>query len=669
VAGLAGGVAAAAMEWGLHFGSEALIGRVVGNASFAVFQFHWAVLVLPAIGGLVSGVVVTRFCRAGEGYGTGALITAFHRDFGDLPLRGPAIRAATAAGVIACGGSAGPEGPIAALGAALGSSCGRLFRLPPRQTRNLLLAGCAAGIGAIFRCPLGGALFAAGIIYSESDFEAEALVPSIIASVVGYSIYMALWGHGQPLLSNARDLAFGSPLELIPFAVLGVACGLATILLSTCLHGVERFVRRASWLPRWLAPALGGLATGATACLLPQVIDGRFAFIQQAMDGGGSPGGVTWWWLAGLFAMILVAKCLATSFTLGSGASGGLLGPSLFIGGIAGAMVGACFEAMFPGLFPEPLRRALIPVGMAGVLAAGMRTPLAAVVMVVEMTDSYGLVVPLMLVSATAYLVGHRWGLNREQVPTSSHSPVHGADAMIYQLKSSRVADLFQTDWKLTLAPESNLKEIVEQIEPGEQPTFAVVEDRSLVGVVSLADVGRIVATPDLGSTVIAYDIMRETPAKLFPDQSLYQALELFGRQQCDVLPVVLREQPNSWLGMLTRNQVYLFLKAQIAASKQHILQEHAGLKAIEEEAGLEQLLMAVLPAEGARVERLTIPIEMEGQSIRQSRFQSRYGSQVIAIVESDGRIQSPPDLDRPLSSQHRFLTIVGINQPTKLAA
>lgn len=123
--------------------------------------------------------------------------------------------------MIATGGSAGPEGPIAALGAALGSTCGRLFRVSPRQRRILLLAGCAAGIGAIFRCPQGGALFAVGLPYSEPDYESEAIVPSLIASVMGYSTFMALWGHGLPLLPNTQTLTFTSPSELLAFAVLG----------------------------------------------------------------------------------------------------------------------------------------------------------------------------------------------------------------------------------------------------------------------------------------------------------------------------------------------------------------------------------------------------------------------------------------------------------------
>lgn len=152
-------------------------------------------------------------------------------------------------------------------------------------------------------------------------------------------------------------------------------------------HAVEKLVAWASWLPRWLAPVLGGLGTGALACLLPQVMDARYAFIQGIMDVRFFGDGVTnWWWWAGLFGAVTLAKCVATSLTVGSGAAGGVLGPSLFIGGTTGAFLGAILEVLWPGTFPEPLRQSLIPVGIGGILAACMRAPLAAIIMVAEMT-------------------------------------------------------------------------------------------------------------------------------------------------------------------------------------------------------------------------------------------------------------------------------------------
>jgi CIC family chloride channel protein len=665
--GVAGGLAAAAMEWGLHEGIHLIVGRVVPTATAQVLQPSWAVLLLPAAGGLVSALVVLIMCSRFGGHGTMVLTRAFHRHQGELELHGPSVKAAAAVAVIATGGSAGPEGPIAALGAALGSTCGRLFRVSPRQRRILLLAGCAAGIGAIFRCPLGGALFAVGLPYSEPDYESEAIVPSLIASVMGYSTFMALWGHGVPLLPNTQTLTFTSPWELLAFAVLGPLCGLVAIFFGMSFHAVEKLVAWASWLPRWLAPVLGGLGTGALACLLPQVMDARYAFIQGIMDVRFFGDGVTnWWWWAGLFGAVTLAKCVATSLTVGSGAAGGVLGPSLFIGGTTGAFLGAILEVLWPGTFPEPLRQSLIPVGMGGILAASMRAPLAAIIMVAEMTASYGLIVPLMVVCVSSYVVGRRWGLNPEQVPTAAQSPVHSADALVYFLESSRVDAFLERDGNQVVPPTAGLGEIVRKIEPGEQPTFAVIDkDKNVLGVISMPELDRVISDAMMSRVVIAHDIMTPCQAVLYPDDDLYYALEMFRRENHNVLPVVSREAPHRWLGMLTRHRVFHAVMHQAEASREFIMREYAGLSAIDQEARLENLLTALAPTPTTHIKRLMVPLELLGKSIRQSQFRTRYGGQIVAIEEPDGTLQCPPDLDRPLETRHRLLAIVD-GRPTE---
>lgn len=659
--GVAGGLAAAAMEWGLHEGVQLVVGQVAPIASAQILQPSWGVLLLPAIGGLISAIMLVSLCPRFVGHGTTVLTRAFHRHQGDLELRGPSIKATAAVAVIASGGSAGPEGPIAALGAALGSTCGRLFRVSPRQRRILLLAGCAAGIGAIFRCPLGGALFAVGIPYSEPDYESEAIAPALIASVMGYSTFMAVWGHGVPMLPNTQTLTFTSPWELLAFAILGPLCGLVAIFFGMSFHAVEKLVEWASGLPRWLAPVLGGLATGALACLLPQVMDARYKFVQGIMDVRFFGDGATsWWWWAGLFGAVTLAKCVATSFTVGSGAAGGVLGPSLFIGGTTGAFLGAVLEALWPGTFPEPLRQSLIPVGMGGILAASMRAPLAAIIMVAEMTASYGLIVPLMVVCVSSYFVGRRWGLNPEQVPTAAQSPVHSADALVYFLESSRVDAFLERDWSQVVRPTAGLGEIIRQIEPGEQPTFAVIDaNQELLGIISLPELDRVISDALLSRVVIAHDIMNPGQEALYPDDDLYYALEMFRRENHNVLPVVSRESPHRWLGMLTRHRVFDAVMHEVETSREFIMREYAGLLAIDQEARLENLLTALAPAPTTQIKRLMVPLELIGQSIRQSQFRTRYGGQIVAIEEPDGSLQCPPDLDRPLETHHRLLAIV----------
>ncbi|MHC5001802.1 MAG: chloride channel protein, partial [Planctomycetota bacterium] len=556
--------------------------------------------------------------------------------------------------VISCGGSAGPEGPIAALGAAIGSVVGRVMRLAPHERRILLLAGCAAGIGAIFQCPLGGALFAVGILYSEPEFESDAIVTAFVASVLGYSTYMVVLGFEGPMLEGIDAFRFSSPGDLIWYAVLGPMCGITSIFFYWCLRLVEKTLVPRSRMPRWLLPALGGLATGGIACVLPQVMDGRFIFIQASIDGAlPLEGGAARWVI--LLLLVLVGKCLATAFTVGSGAPGGVLGPSVFIGGLVGALLGAVGHVVAPELCDEQLQAALIPVGMAGVLAAAMRIPLAAMVMVTEMTGSYGLIAPLMLVCVTSYVIGKRWGLNAEQVRSVADSPAHAVDPIVHLLESWRVRDLMQADWPFTVAPDSGLDELIGKIEPGTRPVVAVADGSSLQGLVSASDIGRIIEEERVAALLVASDIMTTRLVTIAPDEDVYTVLSTFCRVEHEVLPVV--DAAGRWIGMLSRRQVVDRLHEQLRRARVAAFREHAGLTALERDVQLDQLLLGV-SEQHAHVERLFVPLEALGLSLRESDLRRRFGIQVIAVEQRDGSITCPPDLDAPLRVEQRLLAI-----------
>lgn len=660
--GLLGGLAAAGLEWALHFGTHHLVGKFTHMAGSDVGEFHLGVLLMPAIGGLLSGIIVYRLCPTAFGHGTDALTRAFHHNMGQFPLKGPAVKGAAAVGVISFGGSAGPEGPIAALGAAIGSTVAGLFGMTPRERRVLLVAGCAAGVGAIFQCPLGGALFAAGILYREPEFETDAIVPAFVASVVGYSTFMAFYGFGEFLLPDANQLAFTSAWQLVPYALLGPLCGLVSMFMSLCMWSIEKKMLPMSRLPRWFAPAVGGLATGAVACILPQVMDGRYDFIRRAMSGFNYSGD-DWWSWAALFGAVAVVKCVATALTVGSGASGGVLGPSVFVGGAVGAFLGAVCEALFPGEFPDALRMALIPVGMGGVLAASMRIPLASIVMVMEMTGSYGLIVPLMLVCMTSYVIGRRFGLNHEQLQSAAESPAHAADAVIHILESNRVEKVMERQWPLIASPEMRMPQLVERIQPGTRPVFAVVENNKLAGLISVPDLEGIMMEPGLADALIAGDIMAEELVTVFADDDLYTALNVFRLENHDVLPVVTRDRHRHWLGMLTRERVFEAVRQKIQETQQAVIREHEGLAAIEQEGQLQQLVMGVNPMRTDHIQRLIVPMQAIGKSLREADFRRNFNAQVIAIEKTDGTIQCPPDIDAPLTTSDRLVAVVWQNE------
>jgi chloride channel protein, CIC family len=664
--GVAGGLAAAALHWGLEMGSELVLRRFVGanidTGGVEVLVFDWYVLLLPAFGGLMSGVVVQLLFRESTGHGTDLLTRAFHSGLGVFPLRGPLIKSVAAVGVISCGGSAGPEGPIAALGAALGSSTGQLLGLSPREKRILLIAGCAAGVGAIFGCPLGGALFATSVPYRDPEFESDAMVPAFFASVLGYSTFISFipGSQGARLLGDLPALGFSHVSELLPYILLGVLCGLFSIFFASILHATERGFSRLTRIPLWFRPALGGLATGVVACALPQVMDGQYTLTRVALDldlhavGAGFLG--AWRWPL-FFAGVAVAKCLATSLTVGSGASGGVLGPSVFVGGMVGALLASFLGATGSGDFAEPLRQALVPVGMAGVLAGSMRTPLAAIVMVTEMTGSYGLIVPLMVVCMSAYVIARRHGLNREQLRTSADSPAHAADGLIHILESWRVGDLME-ETSLCVEPRTPLGEMVKMVKPATRPVFAVVDRGLLVGVVSLPDIERVVGDSDSGllAAVIAADIMTTQVTTVTPEDDAYEVLNRFRATRHDVLPVVADPRRPRWLGMLSRRAIFDALRERTDTIHRMVLEEHAGLLAIDEEGRISEIAMAVAPNSRDLIQRRMVPADALGRSLRETDFRRVYGVTVLGVEHADGTLQFPPDLDMPLDAEHRLI-------------
>jgi len=661
VVGIAAGLAAAALEAGLHFGSRLIIGRFVDLGGENLLSFHWPVVLLPAAGGLFSGLVLYWLCPKATGQGTDVVIHAFHHEGGNLPLRASAIKAAAAVGVISCGGSAGPEGPIAALGAAIGSSMARLLALTPRDRRVMLIAGCGAAVGAIFQCPMGGALLAAGILYRDPDFETDAFIPSFVAAVVGYSTYLPIWGKHLPLLDTAREFTFENPSELITYLLLAIACGAFSIIFYFCLHIVEDLFYRRLRLPPWLAPMFGGLATGIIACALPPVMDGQYAFINNAINGAVQEGmrGASPWTIAALFGAVALGKCVATGLTVGSGASGGVLGPNVVIGGAAGAFVGALVSAIAPGAIPESLRVSLIPVGMAGALSASMRAPLASIVMVVEMTGGYGLIVPSMLVCVGSYLIGRRWGLNRGQVRTAADSPAHAGDAVVHVLENWRVRDLMQSDWRECVAPGASLREMVALLRPGTRPVFAVVDHDHVVGLVSLPDIQRIMDEPGVAEAVIAADMMTTDFITVHPEDEVYTAMSRMARDNHIVAPVISSDGRATFRGMISRHDIYAAVRSYLESMRRALLVEHQGLAAIDREENLYQLVMGSAAPRADNVQRLLVPMQAIGQTLRESDFRRSFGVQVIAIENADGTIDCPPDPDRPLETSQRLVAIV----------
>jgi len=361
---------------------------------------------------LVSGLLIYSFAPEAEGHGTDTAVKAFHRAGGYLRRRIPALKMIASAITIGSGGAAGREGPTALISAGIGSLYATLEHRSAQERRLLVLIGMAAGLSAIFRSPIGTAIFAIEVLYSDMEFDAGALLYTMLGSVVAYAVNGLFVGY-VPLFQIPPGLAVPSFMAYTWYIVLGVVAGAVGTVLPEVFYRI-RDLFAAIPLPPHVKPAIGGLGIGLLALWLPQVLGGGYGWIQMAIDGSIP---------LKLLLLLTFAKILALSLTVSSGGSGGVFAPSLFVG----AMLGGAMA----DLFHQP-PAAMVVVGMAAVFGGAARVPVATLLMVAEMTGGYQMLVPAALSVVLSYLTQvalsgplKYQSLYEAQVPGRADSPAH----------------------------------------------------------------------------------------------------------------------------------------------------------------------------------------------------------------------------------------------------
>ncbi|WP_437202865.1 chloride channel protein [Planctomicrobium sp. SH664] len=534
-------------------------------------------ILIMTIGGLLSGLLVYTFAPEAEGHGTDAAIDAFHNRRGRIRARIPFVKTLASALTLGTGGSGGREGPIAQIGASFGSYLGHLLDLSARDRRILLAAGIGAGIGSIFRAPLAGAIFASEILYSESDFEAEVIIPAATASVIGYSVYtLALPASVRhlPLFGTAlQDYTWSSPLELLPYAILACALVLVAAFYIKTFYGVQKLFGLLLFTKK-LRPALGAALAGGIGLGLyfasnrnPQslaVLATGYGTLQDALTGAADLG-------VGLLLTIAAVKIVTTSLTISSGGSGGVFGPSIVIGGCVGAALGLLLQQFFPDLVKQPEAYGL--VGMAGFFAACAHAPFSTIIMVSEMTGGYGLLLPTMWVSTIAFVLGKPWKLYSRQVPTRLDSPAHRGDFLIDILQGIRVNEVAEPLASLQIVPESmSLREIVQLIAGTTQKCFPVVDaNGSMIGLFNDRDVRAYLFDQSLWALSNARDVMHDHVPSLTPDDDLNVAMRTMVATGAEELPVVDAQNRSRLLGSIRQQAIIAAYHQKLSELEQSV--------------------------------------------------------------------------------------------------
>lgn len=554
IIGIFAALGAALFMLGLTAAKDFFLGAIVGYKGTEITPLifepgfrKWLIIIIPAFGGLISGLLTTKFAPDAKGHGTDYVIKSFHKEGGGMKLRVPIIKLIATSIIIGTGGSAGREGPIAQIGAGIASNIAAWLKFSKKDRRIMLIAGAGAGISAIFSAPLGGSIFACEVLYKNYDLESEAIIPSVISSIVSFSIFRNVMGMKS--LFVIPPVSFDSAFEIIPYAVLGVICALLGVFYVKAFNRIHaEFVEKLR-IKEYLKPALGGFFLGVMALFLPEVLGGGYEYIQMSFNSSLP---------LYLMFILIFAKIAATSFTIGSGGSGGIFAPSLFIGAMLGSGVGALAHRLLPGVV-LPSQAAFAVVGMGGFFAGVARVPLSSLILVSEMTKGYDLLVPMMLVSAIAFLLNRKpYTLYDEQAASLAESPAHKGEFETDILENMKVNDAVIEKNIVTIPRRMPLDKVVKLIMKTKQEIFPVVDMKAggkITGMFSFKELREHLMDPESLTATLADDIANGDFIFLKPDDDLHYVMDKFLARDEDALPV-MDVNDNKLLGLLTRTSV-----------------------------------------------------------------------------------------------------------------
>jgi CIC family chloride channel protein len=563
--GIVAGGGAAAFYFAIHLVTGFFLGTVVGYLppnsagegttqvmSLWVAVRPWLLPIVTSLGGLVAGIIVFSLAPETEGGGQDAAIAAFHQSK-TIRARIPLVKLVTSAIIIGTGGSAGREGPTVQISAGFGATIGKLCRLDMRDQRIALTASIGAGISAIFRAPLGGAILAVEILYLN-DMEVEALIPVLIASIVAYTIF-GLWFGWSPIFATPSNLALTSPPQLLYYILLGIICGLLGKLYARVFYGMMHMFRRFP-LPNWIKPAIGGLMVGLIGLVMPQVLGTGYGWVQLSMGSGLLT--IPLW----IILLLPFAKILTTSLSIGSGGSGGIFGPGIVIGGMGGALLWRLSYHLLPGLptLPAPF----VIVGMMALLGGIAHIPIAAMLMVAEMTGNLSLLAPAMIAVSLSHLLAGKQTLYRSQLETRADSPIHRFQFTFPLLSDFTVSQAMIECTEALQETQSIAVAATVFTKHSLRGTLVLSEQGKLLGTLTRDDIERIPRLQREQRTVA--EVMNKCVQTLRLEETLDVALEKLTAHHVSWAPVIERQSPagrQCIVGILTLSSIVQVISAK----------------------------------------------------------------------------------------------------------
>jgi len=535
IIGLISGIAGITLTYSVEFLQKNLFSTV---AEMKNTNFLLVLVLLPLLtmlGGLISGILTYYFAPEASGHGTDAVIEAIHRKAGRISLNIPIIKLIASTILLGTGGSAGKEGPIALTGAGFASFISEKMHFTQSEKRLLVLSGMAGGLSAVFKAPLGSLIFSLEVPYKK-DVEIEAIIPIAVSSFTAYAL--SIYVTGTTTLFNV-SIGMISPLEnLAFFALIGIVMGGVARIFSLLFYGIRDFFVKIP-VKGYLKPMIGGLMTGLLGILFPEILGQGYMVVQDAMYEEN----IFW------FALIIIAllKILATSFSVASGGSGGVFAPILVTGGIMANGIARLFYG------DTHIVPAATIVGMTSLLAGAGKVPLAAIIMVAEMTNGYQLIGPALVSVALSYIVSGNYTIYEKQVDTRSDSPYFLSQVTNKILSQIKVKEVM-TKKVIYVKPNDELKKVMELMEQTGHLGYPVVENKRLVGIITYSDILK--KGIDEIDKLKVKDVMSTKVIVAYPDEKLDTILVRMMRYGIGRIPIVKDKDSMELVGIITKKDI-----------------------------------------------------------------------------------------------------------------
>ncbi len=559
VVGLCGGAGAVVFRTFIEIVQGFFFDFILPQISQDVYGYNISLIFLPAIGGLLVGLITWRVAIETRGYGIPEVMESMHVHAGRIRKRVAFTKIITSAITVGSGGSAGREGPIAQIGASFGSLIGQIVNLSERQRRVLIASGLAAGVGATFNAPLGAAIFAIEILFVE--FEAISATSIILASVIGTAFASIFLGpHPAFRVSDGLTFGFEQPLEIVFYLILGLILGVISVLWVRSFYRIEDFFDSVKISPVFKA-GMGGVFTGLLGILTLDLLDVDIHFVRNNILGVGYAGmekilsapsielsASSIETTIAILILLGIAKILATSFTIGSGGSGGVFSSSLYIGVMFGGALGLVFNSLFPSIALNSATYAL--VGAGALFAGTASAPLTCIVLIPEMTRDYSLIPPMMAACVTSYIISSL--LMKNSIYTLKLVKKGISMDIDHVLSDVRVEDIMTADVS-TIPADMKINDLIKKMSDEGHMGYPITRDDKLFGIITFDDIHRVKeAEPE--ETV--GDVCTREVLTVNPQDSVQKAAEILHNRDIGRLIVVNEGELKRIVGIISKTDI-----------------------------------------------------------------------------------------------------------------